>query len=114
MIARKFLQKWNIDVHVVNNGQEAVEAWKTMPFDLILMDVQMPVMSGPEAVKAIRETEQESDSRIPILAFTASVIEGEIAKVLGVGMDDWVSKPFDPAVLYQKIDKYTRKQFSAE
>lgn len=108
MVARKFLQKWDIDVHLVDNGKKAIEAWQRMPFDLILMDVQMPVMNGPDAVRAIRVLEGDTHSHIPILAFTASVIEDEITKVLDVGMDDWVSKPFDPAVLYQKIDKYVR------
>ena len=110
MVARKFLQKWDAEVHIVDDGQQAVEAWKRMPFDLILMDMNMPVMNGPDAVRLIRNEESQTQSRIPILAFTASVIQDEITRFLDAGMDDWVSKPFDPALLYQKLDKYTRQR----
>ncbi|MEL6653967.1 MAG: response regulator, partial [Bacteroidota bacterium] len=115
MVARKFLQKWDIEVQLVKNGQEAVEAWQQHPFDLILMDVHMPIMHGMEAASQIRTLESQADqqARIPILAFTASVINDEIQSFLGSGMDDWVSKPFDPAVLYQKLGKHTQNAISA-
>ncbi|MEL6842764.1 MAG: ATP-binding protein, partial [Bacteroidota bacterium] len=114
MVARKFLQKWDIEVQLVNNGQEAVEVWQKHPFDLILMDVHMPIMNGMEAASQIRTLESQADqqARIPILAFTVSVINDEIQSFLGSGMDDWVSKPFDPAVLYQKLGKHTQNAIS--
>ncbi len=114
IVAKKFLQKWDVEVFIANNGQEAVEAWQAYTFDLILMDVQMPVMNGPKATQLIRMAEATTQGHIPILAFTASVTEDEVQTFLSSGMDDWVSKPFDPAVLYQKIDRYARKQHSLE
>ncbi|MEO1449466.1 MAG: ATP-binding protein, partial [Bacteroidota bacterium] len=109
MVARKFLQKWDVEVQIVNNGREAVDAWQNEHFDLILMDMRMPVMNGPDAAKAIRLAEFPGTPRIPILAFTASVTEEEIKVFMEAGMDDWVSKPFDPAVLYQKVGRYTQQ-----
>lgn len=107
MVARKFLEKWDLDVDIVNDGQEAVDAWEKGTYDLILMDVNMPVLNGSEATCIIREREAGRDQSIPILAFTASVIEGEINAIYQAGMNDWVGKPFEPNVLYQKIKKYT-------
>ena len=107
MVVRKFLEKWDLDITIVNNGQEAVEAWENQQFDLILMDVNMPVLNGTGATGVIRERELESQKHIPILAFTASVVEDEIKAIYDAGMDDWVGKPFEPSVLYQKIRKYT-------
>ena len=109
MVARKFLQKWEAEVTLINNGLDAIEAWRHNSFDLILMDIHMPGMDGVEATRAIRKEESNrlDQKRTPILAFTASVIEEEIKSFLEAGMDDWVSKPFDPAVLYQKIGKYS-------
>ncbi|MEM6344409.1 MAG: ATP-binding protein [Bacteroidota bacterium] len=108
MVARKFLQKWDVEVSIVNNGQEAVALWQQEKFDLILMDIHMPEQDGIEATKEIRQREahHQAQHSTPILAFTASVIEEEIKGFIAAGMDDWVSKPFDPAVLYQKVGKY--------
>ena len=108
MVVRKFLEKWDLDITIVNNGQEAVEAWENQQFDLILMDVNMPVLNGTRATGVIRERELESQKHIPILAFTASVVEDEIKAIYEAGMDDWVGKPFEPSVLYQKIRKYSK------
>ena len=109
MVVRKFLEKWDLDITIANNGQEAVEAWEKEQFDLILMDVNMPVLNGHEATRKIREHEKDRNEHMPILAFTASVVEDEIKAIYDAGMDDWVSKPFEPSVLYQKIRKYGRK-----
>ncbi len=107
-IAQKYLQKWNVTVSIANNGEEAQTLWQEEVFDLILMDIHMPKQDGIEATKAIRQAEAKSPIKqsTPIIAFTASVIEEEIKSFLAAGMDDWISKPFDPAVLYQKLGKY--------
>lgn len=106
LVAKKFLERWDIQVEVVENGQQAVNAWRRENYDLILMDVQMPLMNGIEASQLIRKEEASSSQRIPIIGFTACVIPDEVSKVLEAGMDDWVGKPFDPAVFHQKLNKY--------
>ncbi|MEM6805525.1 MAG: ATP-binding protein, partial [Bacteroidota bacterium] len=100
LVAKKFLERWDIQVEVVENGRQAVHAWRKGQFDLILMDVQMPLMTGIEASQLIRKEEQKTGNRIPIIGFTACVIPDEVSKVLEAGMDDWVGKPFDPAVFH--------------
>ncbi|MCA8962828.1 MAG: response regulator, partial [Planctomycetes bacterium] len=93
-------------VVVVENGVLAVEAVvaarsSARPFDLVLMDIQMPIMGGVEAVRAIRRT----GSRIPILAMTANTDEEDLRSYLEAGMDGVVAKPVKPAVLFQEIDR---------
>ncbi len=103
MVARKILEKWNAKISIVENGQQAIDAVKQNNFDLILMDIQMPVMDGLEATQKIRNL--KSDKRhIPILALTASA--HEIAGKLEVyQINDIISKPFLPKELYAKIMK---------
>ena len=92
------------DCDVVSNGAEAVEAVKQAPFDLILMDVQMPVMSGPEAASKIRDMDPAT-ARIPIIAVTANAMRGDRERYLAAGMDGYVSKPIDPRELFKTIDR---------
>lgn len=99
MVASKFLSRWNIDVSVAENGLEALEMVDSDSFDLILMDIQMPVMDGYKASKQLRQR----GVAIPIIALTASVLLEVGDKVREAGMDDYVSKPFDPDELYNKI-----------
>ncbi|MEM8887499.1 MAG: ATP-binding protein [Bacteroidota bacterium] len=106
IVAQKFLQKWEIEVNIAENGREAVEAWQNKAYDLILMDIQMPVMKGTEASQLIRKLEAESGNHIPIIGFTAGVIPDEVSRILEAGMDDWVGKPFEPAVLHQKLQRF--------
>jgi CheY-like chemotaxis protein len=101
-IANFILLKQNATVSIANNGQEAIDMLKEKPFDVILMDLHMPVLDGLEAVKFIRE---ELKSNIPIIAFTASTFEDESDKCLAAGMDACVSKPFDAITLCNLILK---------
>ena len=91
----------NIDV--ASNGKEAIEKYKSGRYDLILMDVQMPVMDGIIAARKIREIEAESDSSIPIIAITANALSGDRENCLAVGMNDYISKPFQMDILVQKM-----------
>ena len=102
MVAKKFLHKWGVSVTVAENGQEAVELTHTRNFDLILMDLQMPVMDGYQATKALRAR----GLKTPIIALTASALLDEQNKIFNAGMDDFVIKPFDPDELLAKIIKY--------
>ncbi|MCJ7681823.1 MAG: response regulator, partial [Candidatus Aminicenantes bacterium] len=104
-VAAHILQKYGNTVILANNGKEALEALKKEEFDLILMDVQMPVMDGFQATAAIRKTEKTTGKHIPIIALTAHAMKGDKEKCLEAGMDDYVSKPIKPDILFQTIDE---------
>ncbi|MGH6644144.1 response regulator, partial [Hypericibacter sp.] len=89
-------------VHAVSSGVEAVAAVREGDYDLVLMDVQMPVMDGIEATRRIRALEG-AKSRIPIVAMTANAMMGDRERFLEAGMDDYVSKPIDRAALFAVI-----------
>jgi signal transduction histidine kinase/CheY-like chemotaxis protein len=103
MVARGMLNKLGYTVSVANNGKEAISILEDRPFDLILMDCLMPEMDGYEATKAIREKEKAAGRHIPIVAMTASVIEGEQARCLSAGMDDYLAKPVNVNELAAKL-----------
>ncbi|ONH74558.1 hypothetical protein CAS74_002381 [Pichia kudriavzevii] len=110
-LAVKILEKHGHKVTVVENGQEAVDAVKTDTYDVILMDVQMPVMGGFEATRLIREWEKKkyADAAIcfksPIIALTAHAMLGDRERCLKSQMDEYLSKPLKPALLLQTISK---------
>jgi CheY-like chemotaxis protein len=91
----------NIDLAL--NGKEALDKFGTTNYDLILMDIQMPVMDGFLATKKIREIETSSNSYTPIIAITANAMAGDRETCLAVGMDDYISKPFQVTVLVDKM-----------
>ena len=105
-VAVGLLQRNGHEVTIANDGLEAVDAIRQNDFDLILMDVQMPNMDGLEATQTIRETEQESSTRIPIIAMTAGAMKGDEKRCLEVGMDAYLSKPINPHLLYETIDQF--------
>jgi CheY-like chemotaxis protein len=82
------------EITLVENGEEAIDAFKKEDFDLILMDVQMPVMNGYEATKIIRTLEAENNTHIPIIALTAYAMTSDKDQCIDAGMDDYISKPF--------------------
>lgn len=95
----KIVGKWNAQLTFAVNGMEAVEKVKASDFDLILMDLQMPVMDGREATERIREF----NAAVPIIALTASTNESTRREVLALGMNEFAGKPFEPDQLYRKI-----------
>ncbi|GAB4240833.1 MAG: hypothetical protein Tsb0034_17470 [Ekhidna sp.] len=105
MVAEKFLKKWNLEVEVAYNGAEAAAKAEHNVYDLILMDLQMPVMDGYQATKVIREF----DEKTPIIALTASALLKVRQEVLAVGMNDFITKPFDPQELKRKMAMYMRE-----
>lgn len=89
----------------VANGKEALAAIEMVPYDLVLMDIQMPELDGFEATEAIRRREAVSGSHIPIVAMTAHAMKGDREKCLAVGMDDYISKPLYPKDLKEVVHR---------
>lgn len=109
-VALGILKNFALQADVAENGQEAVMKVKQGNYQLILMDCQMPVMSGYEATGLIRQYEKEENKkRIVIIAMTANAMQGDREKCLAAGMDDYVSKPVDKAALREKINSWLSK-----
>ena len=98
LFIKMLLGKLGHFVDVVADGAEAVEAVKRIPYDLVLMDIEMPEMDGPTATKVIRRLAPPI-SRVPIIALTANAMMGQREEYLAAGMDDYVTKPVDPSLL---------------
>jgi CheY-like chemotaxis protein len=92
-------------IDTASNGKEALDKFGTSNYDLILMDIQMPIMSGLLAAEKIRALESTTNSHVPIIAITANAMIGDKEKCLSAGIDDYISKPFQPAALLEKIKK---------
>jgi len=103
MLMKKLLSKWNISPFIAENGERAVEFMQYGNFDIILMDLQMPVMNGFDAAIEIRKMADPRKANIPIIALTASALFDIKDRVYNSGMNDYVSKPFKPDELYEKI-----------
>lgn len=111
-VAVGFLESQGHHVVVAGNGREAVELALNKPFDVILMDVQMPEMDGFQATAAIRSSDQASVAGIPIIAMTANAMKGDRERCLASGMTDYISKPIDRDLLFATIDKYSANKDS--
>lgn len=105
-VAVRMLEKLGCRVDVVANGLEALDALTQCPYDLVFMDCQMPEMDGYVATAVIREREQQTGCRIPIIAMTANAMQGDREYCLGAGMDDYVSKPVQSAELLAMLQKW--------
>jgi|LWDU01.1.fsa_nt_gi signal transduction histidine kinase/CheY-like chemotaxis protein len=107
MVIRSILEHAGLQVDIVANGREAVEAVRTIPYDIVLMDISMPLMDGMEATKAIRHLSSEA-RRIPIVALTAHALAGDREHFLAVGMDDYLTKPIDRAATLHCITHWSK------
>ena len=105
-VASRFLEKQGHSVEVTTNGAEALAAFARDGFDLILMDVQMPVMNGYDATQAIRAAERGTGRHIPIVALTAHVMKGDREVCLTSGMDDYLGKPIHPQELAAVLERW--------
>lgn len=112
ILAKKVLTDWNWKVDIADNGMIAVDKILNNEYDVVLMDIQMPEMDGYEATRRIRKTFEEPKSNIPIIAMTAHALAGEAEKCLNVGMNDYISKPFDKKILYSKIISVINKNYA--
>ena len=105
-VAVRLLEERGHSVEVVNNGRAAVERVAEQPFDVVLMDVQMPDMDGIEATAAIRQAETPTGGHIPIIAMTAHAMKGDRERFLAAGMDGYVAKPVRPHELYTAVEGF--------
>src|SRR5208337_4040801 len=113
-LAVRLLEKMGHQVALANNGAEACEALCAATYDLVLMDLQMPVMGGLEATRKIREREQHSRQHVPILAMTAHAAAQDEKRCLEAGMDGYLTKPIRREVLRNEIDRAVAQSGSAE
>ncbi len=111
-IAKFQLEKMSCQVDTVENGREAVHKTAENEYDLILMDIQMPVMDGMEATRAIRKREQVTGNRTSIVAMTAKVLPGDREECLSVGMDGYLAKPFEKRLLEEIVREYGLEKIS--
>jgi two-component system, sensor histidine kinase and response regulator len=112
-LAARLLEKAGHVVTIAANGKEAVDQVAARPFDLVLMDVQMPEMDGYEATQAIRQRERGERRHLPIVALTAHAMVGDREKCLQAGMDGYVTKPVQPPVLFAAMAEALGMQKSA-
>jgi CheY-like chemotaxis protein len=105
MLATTLLQKWGHTVVLAENGQVAVDLFATEPWDLVLMDMQMPVMGGVEATRLIRAAEAPG-THTPIIAMTANAMESDRQACLAAGMDEHLAKPFNSAALQAILERF--------
>ena len=109
MVLQAALEHRNIDLTLVDNGAQALEAFGLERFDLILMDIQMPVMDGLAATRAIRNRERLSGlAPTPIIALSANAMDYQIASYREAGCDDYIAKPIDLTRLANAIDRLTQ------
>jgi CheY-like chemotaxis protein len=112
-LATRMLQKRGHRVTVVSNGREAVELLERSSYDLVLMDVQMPLLDGIAATTLIREREKETGIHQPIVALTAYAVKGDQDRCLAAGMDGYLPKPIRPEELDALLQTYSSKRAEA-
>ncbi|NHX27140.1 response regulator, partial [Escherichia coli] len=107
LVFSKMLKGLNLDLHFVENGEEAVAAHAEQPPDLIFMDISMPIMDGKTATRAIRAAERDSGApRVPIVAMTAHALEGDAEDILAAGLDHYLTKPLSKDAIHEMIHRY--------
>jgi PAS domain S-box-containing protein len=109
ILVNKVLQKWGTIVDFAENGKEAVDKIvANKEYDVVLMDVHMPIMGGLEATQILRAHPETYFQQLPIVALTASMLSSEVNQMTSAGMNDFILKPFDPKTLYEKLARYQR------
>ena len=103
-VVRGVLGKRGHRVEIANDGREALDKIKNGPFDLVLMDVQMPELDGLEATGLIRQMEKTTGGHVPIIAMTAHALKGDRERCLATGMDGYISKPIRTQELLKEIE----------
>jgi len=107
-VATRLLEKRGHTVVTAGDGAKALAAIKRHAFDIVLMDVQMPRMSGFEVTAAVRAAERKTGAHLPIIALTAHAMKGDRERCLGAGMDDYLTKPLKPETMFETIDRIAK------
>lgn len=108
-IAKDFLESWGCEVVEAANGKDALELLEASDVDLILLDLQMPVLDGFETIKIIRKSDRREHRELPVIALTAAALGDTQEKVFRAGMNDFITKPFLPAEFYAKLSAHIQK-----
>lgn len=108
-LARFIMESWGCVVEIAENGSLAVEKVEHTDYDLVLMDIQMPVMDGMEATRRIRSMTDTQKSSVPIVALTANAMKAECDEYIRLGMNDCLAKPFEEPMLFRTISKNIKK-----
>ena len=112
LLAKSILNNLGHRVETARDGREALDLFAAHPWDLVLMDIHMPVMSGLDATRYIRQ--QEAPGRhTPIIAITAGAMEADRAACLAAGMDDYIAKPYKPQVLQELLERVAQQRTEA-
>ena len=109
LVAMEMLKKFGYRADVADNGEEAVQTLEQVPYDLVLMDIQMPVMDGYEATRRIRKSTSQART-VPIIAMTANTMQSDREKCIKAGMDDFITKPVSPKDLSDALGKWLGKK----
>ncbi|MGK7371335.1 MAG: ATP-binding protein, partial [Candidatus Halalkalibacterium sp. M3_1C_030] len=109
-VMTRFLEKWQMEITVANNGDEALKKVSSEHFHIILMDLQMPMMDGYQSSQAIRTIDDQRKRNIPIIALTAAALKEVKEKVYASGMNDFITKPFNPVELQEKLEYHILDQ----
>lgn len=109
LVATQFLKSWQVEVDVASNGVEGLQLMEQERYDLVLMDLEMPVMDGFETTEHIRKNLDEANKHIPVIAITSSTSIIARNKARAAGMNDFITKPFNPNELYKMLEKFVLK-----
>jgi signal transduction histidine kinase/CheY-like chemotaxis protein/sensor domain CHASE-containing protein len=113
-VAIRMLEKLGCHIDVATNGNEVIKMWLDMPYDLILMDCQMPELDGLSATRKIRSMEADQGKRTPIIALTANAMAEERQLCLAAGMDEFITKPVKTTVIIKALKKFTNKKATSK
>ncbi|EDK72601.1 PAS/PAC sensor hybrid histidine kinase [candidate division TM7 genomosp. GTL1] len=110
LLINKVLKKWGATADFAENGQEAIDKLELHKnFDVVLMDIYMPLMGGLEATGVIRSKSEPYFQKLPIIALTASMLSDQMGQIEDAGMNDYILKPFDPTTLFEKLSRYQKQ-----
>jgi len=109
-VMNRFLDRWDMEIIVANNGKEALDFIQDENFHIVLMDLQMPEMDGYEATRQIRMMDESRKRNVPIIALTAAALKEVKEQVFASGMNDFITKPFNPNELQNKLERHILKE----